>query len=143
MTSRIFWIRWLEAVLALVLIYAGLLVFAGSVAGWLFSAFGFGPSEAIDTDDVQEYLKLPYMVLGAVLAGWTLTLLQLVRGPLRGGAPWVIPLMARSLALWFALDTGMSLVLGHPTHALFNLSFGLALSVPLVKLRSLQETTTT
>ncbi|MFM8857512.1 MAG: hypothetical protein ACKOI2_09995 [Actinomycetota bacterium] len=137
MTSRIFWIRWLEAVLALVLIYAGLLVFAGSVAGSLFSALGFGPSEAIDTDDVQEYLKLPYMVLGAVLAGWTLTLLQLVRGPLRDGSSWVIPLMARSLALWFDLDTGMSLVLSHPTHALFNLSFGLALALPLMRLRSL------
>lgn len=137
MTTRIFWIRWLEAVLALVLIYSGLLVFAGSVAGSLFSAFGFGPSKAIDTDDVQEYLKLPTMVLGAVLAGWTLTLLQLVRGPLRDGSSWVIPLLARSLMLWFALDTGMSLVLGYPTHALFNVSFGLALALPLVRLRSL------
>jgi hypothetical protein len=137
MATRIFWIRWLEAVLVLVLIYAGLLVFAGSVAGSLFSAFGFGPSDAIDTDDAQEYLKLPYMVLGAVLAGWTLNLLQLVRGPLRDGSPWVIPLMVRSLALWFVLDTGMSLVLGYPTHALFNLSFGLALALPLARLKSL------
>ncbi len=136
MTSRIFWIRWLEAVLALVLIYAGLLVFAGSVAGSLFAAFGFGPPESIDTNDVQEYLKLPYMVLGAVLAGWTLTLLQLARGPLRDGSPWVIPLMARSLALWFVLDTGMSLVLGHPTHALFNVPFGVALAIPLARIRT-------
>lgn len=137
MTSRLFWIRWLEAVLYLVLIYAGLLVFAGSVAGSLFSVFGFGPSEAIDNKEVNEYLKLPYMVLGAVLAGWTLTLLQLARRPLRDGAPWVVPLMVRSLAFWFVLDTGMSLVLGYPTHALFNLSFGIALAVPLVKLRTL------
>jgi hypothetical protein len=69
--------------------------------------------------------------------------LQLVRGPLREGAPWVIPLMSRSLALWFVLDTGMSIVLGHPTHALFNLSFGVALAIPLVRLRSLQEMTAT
>lgn len=133
--SRNGWIRWLEVVLVGVLAYSLLLVVAGSVAGSLFSALGFGPPEAIDTDEVRSYLRLPYMVLGAVLAGWTSMMLQLVRGPLRDGATWVVPLVTRSLALWFALDTGMSLVLGHPTHALFNLSFGAALAIPLAKLR--------
>lgn len=135
MMTRTFWVRWLEVVLLLVLIYAGLLVFAGSVAGSLFTAFGFGPSDAIDTDDVKEYLTLPYMVLGAVLAGWTATLLQLVRGPLRNGEAFVVPLVARSLGLWFVLDTGMSLVLGFPTHALFNVPFAVALAIPLIRLR--------
>lgn len=134
--ARSGWIRWLEVVLVGVLAYSLLLVAAGSVAGSMFSVLGFGPPDAIDTDEVQSYLRLPYMVLGAVLAGWTLTMLQLVHGPLRDGSTWVVPLMARSLALWFVLDTGMSLVLGYPTHALFNLSFGIALAIPLRKLRS-------
>lgn len=132
--SRRMWIRWLEGVLVVVLTYSLLLVVAGSVAGSLFSALGFGPPDAIDTDKVRTYLRLPYMVLGAVLAGWVLTMMQLARGPLRDGATWVVPLMARSLTLWFVLDTGMSLALGFPTHALFNLSFGVALAIPLVKL---------
>lgn len=134
--SRRMWIRWLEVVLVIVLAYSLLLVVAGSVAGSLFSALGFGPPDAIDTDKVRTYLRLPYMVLGAVLAGWVLTMMQLARGPLRDGATWVVPLMARSLTLWFVLDTGMSLALGFPAHALFNLSFGMALAIPLVKLRS-------
>lgn len=134
--SRTVWIRWLEIVLVLVLAYSLLLVVAGSVAGSLFSALGFGPPEAIDTDEVRSYLRLPYMVLGAVLAGWSLMLLQLARGPLRDGATWVVALVARSLTLWFVLDTGMSLMLGYPTHALFNVPFGIALAVPLMKLRS-------
>ncbi|MFM7615957.1 MAG: hypothetical protein ACKO72_00625 [Actinomycetes bacterium] len=112
--SRNDWIRWLEGVLIVVLVYSLLLVFAGTVAGSLFSLLGFGPPDAIDTADVRNYLKLPYVVLGAVLAGWTVTMLQLVRGPQRDGATWVLPLMGRSLALWFVLDTGMSLALGHP-----------------------------
>lgn len=136
MTNRSFWIRWLEVVLALVLVYAGLLVFAGSIAGSLFSVFGFGPPDEFDTAEVRTYLRLPYMVLGAVLAGWSFTLLQLVRRPVSEGASWVVPLMARSLLLWFVLDTGMSLVLGYPTHALFNLPFGVALALPLARLRS-------
>lgn len=139
MLSRNGWIRWLQSVLTVVLAYSLLLVLAGSVAGRLFSWLGFGPPDAIDTDEVRTYLRLPYMVLGAVLAGWTLMMLQLVRGPLRDGANWVVPLMGRSLALWFVLDTGMSLVLGYPTHALFNLSFGTALAIPLVMLRTSPE----
>lgn len=69
----------MEVVLFVLLTYAILLVVAGSVAGSLFSAFGFGPADVI--------------------------------------------------------DTGMSLVLGHPTHALFNVPFAMALAIPLVKLR--------
>lgn len=133
--SRNAWIRWVEVMLIVVLAYSLLLVIAGSAASSLFSLLGFGPPEAIDTDEVRSYLRLPHMVLGAVLAGWAFTMLQLVHDPLRNGATWVVPLMGRSLALWFVLDTGMSLVLGYPTHALFNLAFGVALAIPLVKLR--------
>lgn len=135
MNTRHIWITWLQAVLGLLLVYALVLVFAGSVAGDLFAAFGFGPSDTIDTDEVRDYLKLPFMVLGAVMAGWAFTMIQIVRGPLRDGSAWALPILTRSLPLWFVLDTGMSLVLGYPTHALFNVPFAIALGVPLVALR--------
>lgn len=137
--SRAFWIQWLRIVLVVVLAYALFLVFAGTFAGSLFSALGFGPSNEIDNDQVRSYLRFTYVVLGAVLAGWALMMLQLVNKHLKVGATWVVPLMSRSLALWFVLDTGMSLVLGYPTHALFNLTFGIALVVPLLKLRHTQR----
>jgi hypothetical protein len=127
-------IRWLEIVLLLVFIYSLLLVFAGSIAGELFSFFGFGPSELISTQKFQEYLLLPYMVLGAVMAGWTLLMIQIVRGPLREGSDWARTFITRSLILWFFLDTGMSLVLGYPNHALFNIPFAIALGIPLYSL---------
>jgi hypothetical protein len=136
MRSRTFWIMWLIVVLALVLVYDLLLVLAGSVAGSLFELFGFGPDDAIDTPDVREYLKLPYMVLGAVMAGWAVLMLQIVRGPLRDGTPWAPRFVSRALVSWFVLDTGMSLVLGYPTHALFNVPFAVALGIPLLRLRS-------
>lgn len=117
-------------------VYALLLVFAGSLAGQLFTTFGFGPPESIDTDQVRDYLNLPFMVLGAVLAGWSLMMIQIVRGPLRDGSGWAVPILIRSLVVWFVLDTGMSLVLGFPMHALFNVPFAVALGIPLAKLRS-------
>ena len=76
-------------------------------------------------------MLLPYMVLGAVMAGWSFLMLQIVRGPLRDGIGWARTFMIRSLILWFVLDTGMSLVLGYPTHAIFNIPFAVALGLPL------------
>ena len=128
-------IKWLEVVLVLVLGYALLLVVAGATAGSLFSWFGFGPDKSIDTDAVRNYLKLPYMVLGAVMAGWALLMIQIVRGPLKENSTWAWNILVRSLTLWFILDTGMSLVLGYPMHALFNVPFAIALGVPLVRLK--------
>lgn len=131
---RTVWLTWLQVVLVLLGIYSLVLVFAGSAAASLFDAFGFGPPEAIDNDEVRDYLKLPFMVLGAVMAGWAFMMFNLVRGPLRDGSPWALSIITRSLVVWFVLDTGMSLVLGYPAHALFNIPFAIALGIPLAKL---------
>ena len=129
-------ITWLQVVLVVVLTYSIALVVAGSTAHSLFKWFGFGPDSSIDSVEVRNYLKLPYMVLGAVMSGWTLLMVQLVRGPLRDGSRWAYQFLVQSLVLWFALDTGMSLLLGYPTHALFNFPFAIALGIPLLSLRS-------
>lgn len=132
------WINWLTVVLVIVLLYSILLVVAGAIAGSLFDLLGFGPSASIATPEVREYLRLPYMVLGAVLAGWSLLMLLIVRGPLKEGAAWAPGYLLLAVALWFFLDTAMSLVLGFPTHALFNVPFAVALGVPLIRLRGLE-----
>ena len=106
------------------------------MAGSLFSWFGFGPNEAIDTSEVQDYLLLPYMVLGAVMAGWVFLMTLIVRGPLKDGSLWARKFLIQSLSLWFILDTSMSVVLGYPTHALFNVPFALALGIPLVLMKN-------
>ena len=134
--TRHTFIKWLEVVLFLVLIYSLLLVFAGATAGSLFSWFGFGPDKSINTDPVRDYLLLPYMVLGAVMAGWVFLMIQIVRGPLKVGSAWAWTFLVRSLSLWFILDTAMSLVLGYPMHALFNIPFAVALGIPLVRLKA-------
>jgi hypothetical protein len=126
---------WLQAVLAGVFVYSLSLVLAGRVAGSLFAWLGFGPDDSIDTSAVRDYLRLPFMVLGAVMAGWSLLMIQIVRGPLREGSRWAWMMLVQSIALWFLLDTGMSLVLGYPTHALFNIPFAIAIGIPLLSLR--------
>jgi hypothetical protein len=135
MISKRVAIVWLQVVLAGVFFYSLFLVLAGRTAGSLFTWFGFGPDELIDTSEVRDYLRLPFMVLGAVMAGWSLLMIQIVRGPLREGSRWAWLMLVQSLALWFLLDTGMSLVLRYPTHALFNVPFAVSLGIPLRSLR--------
>lgn len=134
--QRAFWIAWLQVVLSLLVIYALVLVFGGSIAEGMFSAFGFGPPDSVTSVELSAYLRLPFTVLGSVMVGWAVLMIILVRGPLTSGAQWVIPALAVPIGLWFLLDTGMSLVLGYPTHALFNVPFALALGVPLWRLRA-------
>lgn len=128
-------ITWLEVVLWIVLGYSLLLVFAGATAGSLFAWLGFGPADSIDSSEVRDYLRLPYMVLGAVMAGWSALMIQIARGPLKEGSSWAWTVLVRSLSLWFVLDTAMSVVLGHPMHAIFNIPFAVALGLPLFRLR--------
>jgi hypothetical protein len=135
MISRRTAIVWLQVVLVGVFVYSLILVLAGRTAGSLFAWFGFGPDESIDTSAVRDYLRLPFMVLGAVMAGWSLLMIQIVRGPLREGSRWAWLTLVQSLTLWFLLDTGMSLVLGYPSHALFNVPFAVSLGIPLRSLR--------
>ena len=135
MISKKVLINWLQIVIGAVFIYSLILVFAGATAGKLFSLFGFGPSNSINTQEFQDYLLLPYMVLGAVMAGWSFLMMQIVRGPLKEESRWAWTFLVRSLSLWFVLDTGMSLVLGYPAHAVFNIPFAVALGVPLALLR--------
>lgn len=136
-----FWTRWLQVMLVLLLAYALVLVFAGAVAAWLFDALGFGPSAEIASDAVLDYLRLPFAVLGAVMAGWALQMLLIVRCRERLGTSLTISMIAIPLALWFVLDTGMSIVLGHPAHALFNVPFAAALGLPLWRLWAIGRAT--
>ena len=128
------WLVWLQVVLAVLFVYGLVLVVAGSFAQALFTLLGFGPPASIESTELTAYLRLPFAVLGAVMAGWAAMMLILVRGPLASGVRWALPALAVPLAVWFMLDTGMSLVLGYPTHALFNVPFALALGVPLWRL---------
>ena len=135
MISKRVAMTWLQVVLAGVFAYSLVLVFAGRIAGSLFAWLGFGPDDSIDTDSVRDYLRLPFMVLGAVMAGWSVLMIQVARGPLRDGSRWAWLMLVQSLVLWFSLDTGMSLLLGYPIHALFNVPFAIALGIPLLSLR--------
>lgn len=132
------WDRWLQLALVGVMIYSVTLVVAGRLAGRLFDLLGFGMHDAgIVTGTPQEqHVLLVQGVLGSVLLGWMATLLLIARGPLRSRERWAWTTFTTAFAVWFAVDTTFSLVIGAPTHALFNVAFLLAVAPPLIGLRA-------
>lgn len=130
------WDRRLTVVVAAVALYGAVLVVRGAVPAALFDRLGFGMTASGITGGPQRaYVLLIYGVLGAVLVGWMLLLLAVVRGPLRRRERWAWNAVAASMTAWFAADTSFSLAVGSPAHALFNVGFALAVAIPLAALR--------
>lgn len=134
------WDRWLAAVVVGVAAYGAALVVRGGVPAALFELLGFGmAASGITGGPPQTYVLLIYGVLGAVLIGWMLLLLAVVRGPLLRRERWAWNAVATSTTAWFLADTTFSLAIGSPAHALFNLAFATALAIPLAALRPLSS----
>ncbi len=74
-------------------------------------------------------------MLGATMACWALSMLFVVYGPLRRGAPWAWWCVAGSTALWFVVDSALSAHHGAWTNVLFNLSAGALIALPLLLCR--------
>jgi hypothetical protein len=127
------WDRILLLVIAAVAVYSVGLVVAGLFLGdQVFDRLGFGPDDGeIVGERAREYIRLLYGVLGAAIAGWMTTIGVIAAGPLRRRESWAWWAIVAALLVWFVLDTGLSLFLGFVGHALFNIVFAVALTLPL------------
>ncbi|MEO1058930.1 MAG: hypothetical protein AAFY28_18640 [Actinomycetota bacterium] len=135
-SDRVWADRMLEFVLVAVLLYGLALVIVGdSVDSFVFRPLGFGAPEDLDTS-TAAHVRLVRGVLGAVICGWVVLMLAIVRGPLRERERWAWSAVTLSLAVWFVVDTGFSLVVSEWEHAMFNIGFIVALAIPLWAMRA-------
>lgn len=126
----------LQIILGLIGVYAVVLVAVPSMADRVvFAPLGFGAADHGVNEQSMPHLQLVTAVLGAVLLGWVIVMILIVRGPLAAGDAWAWKAVVVSLAVWFVADTAMSLARDYPTHALFNVAIVAALAVPLTRLR--------
>jgi hypothetical protein len=132
------WDRWLLVATAGVAIYALALVVAGGFVGdQVFDRLGFGPADGDIADgNPRDYVIFVYGVLGAVIIGWTASLVAIVRGPLRRREAWAWWALAGAVGVWFLVDTTLSPVLGYVGHALFNIGFVVILGIPMLAIGS-------
>jgi hypothetical protein len=108
--------------------------FTRSGFGWLL----LGGSAAMQAwpEQARNYVTLVHGVLGAVLVGWGVGLLLLVRTlwPLAPRVAWRA--VALSVLCWWLPDTSFSLAVGAWQNALLNLGFGLLFAAGLWRARS-------
>ncbi len=96
----------------------------------------FGSLEAspIIGPEARTYAAFIAQVLGAVLAGWALLLICLVRMAVAPDPGWRWRAFALSFGGWFIVDTAASLATGFWQNAVFNLCFAVLIVPPLVVL---------
>jgi len=83
-------------------------------------------------DEVVDYHRFTHAVVGATVASWAAILAFIAHYPFRAREPWAWWCVFVSLAIWFPLDTAMSLYFGAWPNAIFNLSALVFLGTPLV-----------
>jgi hypothetical protein len=81
--------------------------------------------------EAARYISLAHAVLGAVMFGWGLMLVAVVRRMLAQGSKLGWQLVAGSLTVWFVPDTVYSLISGYWQNAVLNFGFALLFAVPL------------
>jgi hypothetical protein len=129
-----FWLNWLTLVCCGVMLFGLALVLAPGLAGRGFGLLLFADSEHVSALGVAagSYISLLHRVLGAVMFGWSVALLLLVRGPFRRGSRDSWNIVAVSALAWFVPDTLFSLWTGFWQNALLNLAIAVPLAIPLV-----------
>ncbi|MGD8322672.1 MAG: hypothetical protein PVJ02_19635 [Gemmatimonadota bacterium] len=127
---------WLTALTACVAV-AGLLLAAFPASApvellvnrWAEAAFW---PDASVTPAVAAYRDWVFGVTGAVIGGWGLLMLLVVRGPFRRREPWAWWAVALPVACWYAADTALSLIRGVPSNAVLNTVLLVLFAVPLL-----------
>jgi len=128
-----FWVRWLVVVTLGVMVFGLMLVLAPGLAREGFSLLVYGDGQQIATFGARaaEYIGLVHAVLGAVMFGWGIALLVVVRGLFARGAREGWQIVTVSVAAWFVPDTTFSLWSGFWQNAVLNLVFIVLFAIPL------------
>ena len=131
------WTTWLLASSAGVGLFGvWLVLFTGSGIDIITPIFydtmaGDGAFRALGSIELR-FIKWTFALFGAVMAGWGLTLVLLIRTSYRRGEPWAWRAVAMPVGVWYLLDTGASVYHGMMINVALNTVVLVAMAVPLV-----------
>lgn len=138
-----FWRGWLVVVTIGVMVYAAGLMLMPQTMHGLFNLLFFGDSKQVRHvgENNPEFIQLVYGVLGAVLIGWMVTLLAIMRRHFQTDPRGTWQILMVSIGVWYAVDSGFSVATGFVEHAVFNTGFLVLYALPLLGMgRSLNST---
>ena len=127
------WTNWLTAASTVVALFGLSLVIAPALALQSFSVMVYFDAGRLQElgDEAARYISLVHAVLGAVMFGWGLMLVAVVKRLLAQGSKLGWQIVAGSLIAWFVPDTVYSLIAGYWQNAVLNIGFALLFTVPL------------
>jgi hypothetical protein len=108
-----------------VILFSALMLVTRLVTDGLFNWMFFGETgePAGFSQDAIDYYRVIYGVLGAVMIGWFMLVIWVVRGPLANGIAGAWGALVISLGGWFVIDTTFSLASNFWENAVLNLVF--------------------
>jgi hypothetical protein len=130
----VLWSRLIQAAAGVVLALSALLLLAPAMGAAVFNLVYFGSmsSPVAAPAVVQGYIHFANGVIGAVMAGWMLTIIVMARGPFRAGERWAWQAVAWPLLGWYLIDTAFSIAHGVWGNVLLNTGTALLFGVPLL-----------
>lgn len=130
---NVVWYRWLIAASIVVLVFGLGFVFLPDLLLAFFNLVLFSSSRGsvLYAHNARGYISFAHAVLGAVMIGWSISLLYIVTGPFRRGERGAWSALTVSLLAWFVPDSAASLAAGYAGNALLNVGFIALFAVPL------------
>jgi len=95
----------LGLVVVVVIFGVALVVFGKFLGDELFGGLGYGPDDTQVPEGEAQYVQFTYGVMGALMAGWMVTLGAVVVGPLRHREAWAWWAIAGGVVTWFVPDS--------------------------------------
>lgn len=134
-----FWILWLLATCALVVLFGLILVLAPAFTRQGFSLLLYASTDRLEQfgSESVRHVSLTHAVIGSVLVGWGTALFLVTKTLLAAGDRRGWTIVAGSVAAWFLPDTAYSLHSGFWQNARLNAVFLALFAVPLWATRGL------
>jgi hypothetical protein len=139
MTSFAFWQRWLFAVGVLISIFGILMALLSGTP--IFELFNrqidpaFWGTNSVDPN-ARAFQAWVYGLWGATIAGWGIFLAFIAKYPFRNKEKWAWNCLAAGLAVWFVLDTALSVYYRVYFNAVFNTVLLILVALPLLVTRN-------
>jgi hypothetical protein len=128
-----FWWKWVIVVIIGVMIFSLTLMLIPDTMQELFNILFYGSADADGRFDenASDYIQFVYGVLGAVMIGWSVSMLTTVFGAFKRGEREGWNGLALSIVVWFVVDSAFSIYAGFVENAVFNLTVFVMLAIPL------------
>jgi hypothetical protein len=131
MSRHVLYTRWLIVVCIGVILFSVMLVFIPQLSQPFFNLLIFQNVANPYAADANNYIAFVYVVLGAVMIGWMVSLLALIAIPFQRKEKWAWWAVTASVVIWYGVDTTMSVVLGFVPNAVLNTVFVAGFALPL------------